>query len=438
MTTGHLEAAGRILVAACLLVVPKELSAQSASISGTVIDGVTERPVGGALVRIPVLDRNTLSGEGGAFAFNGLPDGTAIRLTVTHLSYQEEAAVVETGTAGATGVVVRLFPRPIQLDSIGVTIEQRIPYLDRIGFYERRERGWGTFLDPDWVTTRNRGFPSADRFVDYVKGQAPSMSCPRTPVYLDGRRIINEPGRGRSENDMLRELSSHDFGAVEVYPTGHGVPPFALNDTTLVCGAVVMWTKQWTDPEDIPGIDVVLCTPEGTAGATTIEGYVRDELTGVVLPAARVSLDPGDGSAVAPEAVADRFGRYRFCDVGRGEDLAAIARYGDETGDRASPAAIARADTVELDLVVPVTRPGQVAGRVTDGSTGGGIAGARVSLEGTDVSATTDSRGYFRLRDVIPGDYALTVGATRFPAVSRDVTVRSGQVADVSVTLGGG
>ena len=45
-------------------------------------------------------------------------------------------------------------------------------------------------------------------------------------------------------------------------------------------------------------------------------------------------------------------------------------------------------------------------------------------------------RGTFRIRDVPEGSYRLVVWSVRLPPASREVTVRSGEVSSVSLTVG--
>jgi len=277
----------------CLAVVSDPAAAQSPGrITGRILDGASGNPVEGAVVVLNPLDRQVFTNDAGVFILRDLPEGT-YTIRVSHLSFEDHTTSVRVASGETTQVEIVLDRKPIATDTLNVRVERKPAYLERMGYYRRLERGWGTFLGPAWVESRNRGFTRADQFVHYVKAQAPALGCNQTPVYLDGRRIRNEPsggGRARNNNDLLAEMSSNGIGAVEVYASGNWVPIFALNDTTLVCGAVVMWSKRWTDEQEVPQIEVVLCQAVGTGGGVTLDGVVRDELTRVVLPGARVTL----------------------------------------------------------------------------------------------------------------------------------------------------
>jgi len=60
-------------------------------------------------------------------------------------------------------------------------------------------------------------------------------------------------------------------------------------------------------------------------------------------------------------------------------------------------------------VLVRSVQGGTVAGRVTDAKTGQGVAGARVTLQGTGLGALTNDSGGFRVANVPPGSYAVTV-----------------------------
>jgi hypothetical protein len=81
---------------------------------------------------------------------------------------------------------------------------------------------------------------------------------------------------------------------------------------------------------------------------------------------------------------------------------------------------------------------GSLAGIVTDLS-GGRVQSADVSLRSAASSlerqSKTDSRGEFRLDDLLPGNYALTVRARGFEPASSSVAVVVSSVREVNVTL---
>lgn len=101
---------------------------------------------------------------------------------------------------------------------------------------------------------------------------------------------------------------------------------------------------------------------------------------------------------------------------------------------RVSPSLIARSTDVrgaEPAVSTPPPASVVVSGFVFDSVRGVGLQGARVALEGTEVSGTTDRVGHYRLETPFAGDYTLAVSHERLaalgaPALTRPVTLTPG------------
>jgi hypothetical protein len=72
---------------------------------------------------------------------------------------------------------------------------------------------------------------------------------------------------------------------------------------------------------------------------------------------------------------------------------------------------------------------GSIRGVVRDAASGVPLAGARVTVPGTSLSATTDAAGAFVIADVSPGTVSLAVTLADRPAASHDVVVQAGAAA---------
>ncbi|HWA40002.1 MAG TPA: carboxypeptidase regulatory-like domain-containing protein, partial [Gemmatimonadales bacterium] len=73
---------------------------------------------------------------------------------------------------------------------------------------------------------------------------------------------------------------------------------------------------------------------------------------------------------------------------------------------------------------------GAITGRVVDGATGNPISGAQVRILGTGQGAATDTGGRFRVREVRPGRWTVTVTRIGYRQGRRDsVAVIGGEVA---------
>jgi len=67
--------------------------------------------------------------------------------------------------------------------------------------------------------------------------------------------------------------------------------------------------------------------------------------------------------------------------------------------------------------------PGTIVGTVVDETTGEALAGARLSVPGTEIGAVSDGQGYFELRPVGPGDVAVRVEMSGWAAIVEQIEV---------------
>ena len=415
-------------------------------------------PVEGAAVRLAggdVVVAETVTGPGGAFAFDGIAPGEYV-LGVRRIGFAAYSVPLEVGPDGPAPLDVRLSLDPVQVAPLEVDVEGRPLRLVETGFYDRLEEGWGTYFEPEWIRTRSAGFTRLSHFVSNLQMRAPLSRCPTVQVWHDRKRIgeaagwgtsqpvsINAAGTHRAPVEpsarLLDELSVADLGAAELYPPSSPIPLFALNDTTLYCGVIILWSDWMAQMGgEVPQIDVKLCEPAGGAGEVTLDGTVEDRLTEVRLPAARIraSFAPSDqeGSLELPETEvrSDSTGRFRLCDVPSGTGVTLAPSYGPHPGEiamlRAEPGTAAR-------LIVPVTMPGSVAGRVVNGNTGRGFPAVPVMLVGTDIRVVTDAAGRFAMEDLPPGSYQVRADCGGFGSPTPRVVVSEARQARVLLVL---
>lgn len=77
-----------------------------------------------------------------------------------------------------------------------------------------------------------------------------------------------------------------------------------------------------------------------------------------------------------------------------------------------------------------------VSGSIIDAEYGGGVAGARVSILGTDFAATSDKDGKFLFANVPSGEYSIIVSANFYKTSTvEDLEVPAGEIARVDVPL---
>lgn len=412
---------------------------------GAVRDLGTGEPVEGAMVRLASASdaagelRETLTGPEGTFSFGGVAPGD-YALGVRRIGYEDFSIPLEVGAGTPTPVEVGLRTRAVPLQPLNVDVEGRPPRLAETGFYDRLEEGWGTYFEPDWIETRKAGHIRLSRFLSDLQMRAPASRCERVPVYHDRRLIgladgmgtsrswsLNPAGRHRSPSGppprLLDELSVTDVGAAELYTPSTPIPLFALNDTTIACGAIILWSDWMAQVARIPQIEVDLCEPGGRPGEVALDGFVEDELTEVRLPAAHVFASypaPGESSLKDLEVRTDSLGRYRLCDLPAGAAVEVTAAYGREMG---VSALVEAADGARLRLTVKVTEPGTITGLVVNEGTGRPFGGVPILLVGTDFRAVTSTAGRFSLEGVPPGAYRIRAVCEGFEPASQEVEV---------------
>lgn len=426
-------------------------------VAGVVRAADTGVAVEGAAVRLAGADvvvAETVTGPSGSFAFEGIAPGEYM-LGVRRIGFAAYSVPLEVGPDGPAPLDVRLSLDPVEVAPLEVDVEGRPLRLVETGFYDRLEEGWGTYFEPEWIRTRTAGFARLSGFVSNLQMRAPLSRCPTVQVWYDRKRIGLAAGWGTSRprsinsagtqpaaepsEQLLDELSVTDLGAAELYPPSSPIPLFALNDTTLFCGVIILWSDWMAQLGGvIPQIEVKHCEPAGRAGEVTIDGTVEDRLTEVRLPAARIQASFASAGETAPgelreiEVRSDSTGRFRLCDLPSGTDVTLAPSYGPHPGEaatlRAEPGAEAR-------LVVPVTVPGAVVGRVVNGNTGRGFSAVPVVLVGTDVRSVTGGGGRFALENLPPGSYQVRAECGGFESPTQRVVVSEAQQARVLLVL---
>ncbi|WP_419949575.1 carboxypeptidase regulatory-like domain-containing protein [Candidatus Palauibacter sp.] len=442
-------------VAVWVVAGPPALTAQEGvRVAGTVTEEATGQPIEGAIVRladVAGLVRETLSGPAGGFAFEGVPPGEYV-IGARRIGYEGLSLALDIGPGGPAPLNLRMTPAAIPLEPLNVDIEGRPPRLSETGFYDRLEEGWGTYFEPAWIRTASAGYTRLSRFVENLQMRAPLSRCSQLQVYYDERfiglasgwgtsrsRSLNPEGQYRSAAGppprLLDELSVTDVGAAELYTPPAPIPLFAMNDTTLACGVVILWSDWMAQTAEIPQITVKLCEPAGRPGEVSLDGFVEDELTEVRLPAAHVfaSYPASDGTVRRDLAVrTDSLGRYRLCDLPAGVAVELEAAYGLDAG--LSQVVAAEAGS-EVRLAVEVTVPGTITGLVVNEGTGRPFRNVPVELVGTDFRAVSNTAGRFSIERLPPGAYRIRAVCEGFESIAQDVELVAGASPRVMLAL---
>lgn len=201
-------------------------------------------PLANARVSIDETDAVAISGDDGRFRLTELPAGTRI-LTVRAIGFEPVETAVPLRARAPGDLTVRMKRFSFSLDTVRITALREIA-MQRIGFDERKKRGFGRFFDPEDLRRRSplrlNNILETLPGLRYTSGNA--MGGKRTLTASRGRRIAyvvdGKVWRG-AEDDPDYWISSAELGAIEYYGEGY-VPPqfFQLGAAAPL---VVIWTK---------------------------------------------------------------------------------------------------------------------------------------------------------------------------------------------------
>lgn len=257
-----------LLFVACSLLASGALQAQT--LEGRVVDGRTGAPVARADVALIAENRRfVVTGtvdRDGYFSLEPPSPGSYF-VYASALGYRAAAdGLLDLGEGGWMEVEIRLEPDPVMMGSITATVERTDRYLRDVGFYERREEGWGHHLTDEEVRQRG-GITVVDVVRDiprvYVarEGIAEVRMTPDRPypdivirngehfcpphIFLDGM-LVHRGGLANQhplpDGPAMPDEFVHpeDIAGMELYTGRVQIPPrYNLPNT---CGALLIWT----------------------------------------------------------------------------------------------------------------------------------------------------------------------------------------------------
>jgi hypothetical protein len=243
-----LHRAGAMLVVLGLSALPVASRAQSpyAGLVGIVRDS-TGAPLRDVQVRLGSGPR-AVTNEQGGFAFASLSPGVTM-VSVRRLGFTPDSLSLILRAGRVDSLVLVMASMAAELP--GVTVEDEADARSHrilAGFWERRSRGFGSFMTRDQIDARDaRDFVDLTRMIPSLRvvtmngrrtlrfnGSLQPRDCP--PQYVvDGMRI---------EQGSPDEFSPHDIEALEFYSGPATTPPQFVNRAfTHTCGVIVIWTR---------------------------------------------------------------------------------------------------------------------------------------------------------------------------------------------------
>ena len=276
------------LFAAVLIALVTAQDASAQRIRGRLLDLKTETPLEYGLLTLRNADSvpvgATLSNEKGNWLFE-LPGPGVYYLEADRMGYEPwVAGPLEVAAEDDLTSVYHLWPKPIEMDPIEVSVAATRRHLEMQGFYERQRANFGYFMTPEQIEKRRaphltdllQGLPGVHmmsttsgsvggRFIVLRGSNLSQGGVCRPRVFVDGlmyakgdSRPIDRVEGEETELDQALEvvdqgLSLDDVGppsdiaGIEIYRSAIQVPVrFGGTSVQTLCGVIVIWTKRGT------------------------------------------------------------------------------------------------------------------------------------------------------------------------------------------------
>ncbi|MGH7502137.1 MAG: carboxypeptidase regulatory-like domain-containing protein [Longimicrobiales bacterium] len=213
-------------------------------VSGRIIDHATGRPVGAATIDLGFDQLRSMTRDDGEFEFERVPPGF-YDVNVQHIGYANVRDSIGVDYAARVTVTARLAPAAIPIEPLEVVV--RSQGLERRGFYNRMERGIGTFLTRKDVQDMHalRGSDILRRITGIQLVQHSTLgaiavgrgNCPFRYV-IDGARL--------AAIYSMDDMSPHWIDGIEIYKGPSQIPiefTGISSDPNAACGVIVIWTR---------------------------------------------------------------------------------------------------------------------------------------------------------------------------------------------------
>lgn len=255
--------------------IPSDGEAQiPTALEGRVVDAVSGSPVAQALVLAideagDTLFQSQTSSLGDFFIPPQAPSAR-FRVVVDALGFNRQVADLIAGNDAPGYWTIRLDPQPVSAEGLVVEVEQQTMALRRVGFYDRRDRIQGVFIDQTEfekttaptlgdILRRSSGVgvtPQGEPFSTRTTGNLSAMGLNSNrmgaclpAVYVDDV-LVRKGGEPVSydRNPQALEVVAPPPSQLEGMEFYHGtssVPP-AYAGIEARCGVLVLWTRRWS------------------------------------------------------------------------------------------------------------------------------------------------------------------------------------------------
>jgi hypothetical protein len=232
-------------------------SAQKGSgqlVRGRLLDISTRAPINTALVALLdtalVPRASAVTDDSGRFVLQASRSGT-YRIRAERIGYRAALSDVIELLQGPTRYVeFRLSAEAVLLEPLRVVAAPRVPALDQVGFYSRRQAGPGIFITRDDFEYRQPRFPSEvlrgapgvivrgtarGNVVSFMRSGGTSFRGCSPQLWLDGMHL--------PDGGAIDVVSIHDLEAIEAYRGGSQIPA-QYSGAQSACGVILLWTRR--------------------------------------------------------------------------------------------------------------------------------------------------------------------------------------------------
>jgi len=215
----------------------------NAAVSGLVVlEGSSTNA--GSRVELEGTDIVATTNDRGEFTMANVPPGTMV-LHAVHLGFDAETVPVDLMSGEHKQIAIKLRKFVPAMEPVLVTA-RRSAALEKVGFTQRRKKGFGFYLGPEildnfhatFLTDILRQVPGlylirTARGDVLASSHAPGVAC--VQYYLD-----DAPYMEVTPGDIQKFVSGGEVVAVEVY---QGIVPMEYSRAGISCITIVIWTR---------------------------------------------------------------------------------------------------------------------------------------------------------------------------------------------------
>ena len=414
------------------------------SISGTVIDAVTNLPIVGADI---YLDGGVTvvatTAAGGVYTIAGVANGLHT-VSADAAGYTPNQANVNVSGGNANNVTIPLSPIPAATYAVSGQVTDVVTTMpiagatviaggqttttDSNGDYAL------TLADGTYTVTASMSGYIANTANVAVNGAAETgVDIALTP-FAGTTYIVTGKVTNASNGSNIVGAQIQVGGSTLAITDNNGNYSIALPDGTytITASAGASYTVETSPSFTVNGGNVIginLALAPIAASTYTVSGQVTDAGTGNPIAGASVNL--GGGLTATTNATGD----YSISGVADSSYTATVTATGYVSGTGSVTVNGANVPSLDFALNAVVPNTYNVEGIISDATTLLPIAGATVTIQGTALTATTTATGTYIITNVPSGNYIVEATATGYAPNTTTVTVSTANVTQVDILL---